>query len=158
MPSSMMRMLSSVLRERSVSSMRRMKRPPCLRAKSQQNRAVRTPPMCSRPVGDGAKRVTTWRDMDGPRIQTSSVPQACGLRPRDDEKRTVFFALLDIELQPNLNRGIAAEEAAVQHHGDFDHAAQRQVLGRRAVGGGTGFLRGLPVLLEQFTGGDFLHF
>ncbi len=64
MPSSMMRMLSSVERVRSVSSTLRMKVPLCLRASSQQNSAVRTPPMWSMPVGLGANRVTTGWDIN----------------------------------------------------------------------------------------------
>ena len=48
--------LSSVLRSWSVSSMRRTKAPPVWRAQSQLKSAVRTPPMCRYPVGDGAKR------------------------------------------------------------------------------------------------------
>jgi len=55
--------------------MRRMKRPPCLRAKSQQNRAVRTPPMWSMPVGEGAKRVTMGRDMGRPQIKPIVCPK-----------------------------------------------------------------------------------
>ena len=47
---------SGVLRSWSVSSMRRMKVPPVLRAQSQLKSAVRTPPMWRYPVGDGAKR------------------------------------------------------------------------------------------------------
>src|ERR1700722_5608082 len=36
--------------------MRRMKTPPAWRAKSQLKRAVRAPPTCRKPVGEGAKR------------------------------------------------------------------------------------------------------
>ena len=50
---------SGVDRSRSVSSMRRRNRPPRPLAKSQLKSAVRAPPMCSAPVGEGAKRVTT---------------------------------------------------------------------------------------------------
>jgi hypothetical protein len=39
-----------------VSSIRRTKAPPDLRARSQLYSAVRAPPMCSAPVGDGANR------------------------------------------------------------------------------------------------------
>ena len=46
-------------RSRSVSSMRRMNVPPCLRAKSQLKSAVRALPMCRKPVGEGAKRTVT---------------------------------------------------------------------------------------------------
>ena len=45
---------SGVERSRSVSSMRSTSRPPSWRASSQLNSAVRAPPMCSAPVGDGA--------------------------------------------------------------------------------------------------------
>ena len=48
---------ASTLRCWSVSSMRRTYLPPCRRAKSQLNSAVRTPPMCRKPVGLGANRV-----------------------------------------------------------------------------------------------------
>ena len=47
---------SAVLRATSVSSMRRMKVPFWRRAQSQLNSAVRAPPMCRYPVGEGAKR------------------------------------------------------------------------------------------------------
>src|SRR5262245_17842657 len=52
-------MLSSVERERSVSSMRRMKVPRWWRAKSQLKSAVRAPPTCRWPVGLGANRTRT---------------------------------------------------------------------------------------------------
>src|SRR5438132_11230054 len=48
---------SSTLRWASVWSIRSRNFPPSLRANSQLNRAVRTPPMCRYPVGLGAKRV-----------------------------------------------------------------------------------------------------
>ena len=57
MPSRITCTASSVERSRSVSSMRRMNVPPWRRAYSQENSAVRTPPMCRKPVGLGAKRV-----------------------------------------------------------------------------------------------------
>src|SRR3954454_7135225 len=50
---------SAVDRSRSVSSMRRMNLPPFFRANKKLCSAVRILPTCSRPVGDGAKRVTT---------------------------------------------------------------------------------------------------
>src|SRR5215467_14191906 len=52
----MPRVISSLERSTSVSSMRRMKTPFCFRANSQSNRAVLAPPTCRYPVGDGAKR------------------------------------------------------------------------------------------------------
>ena len=51
-------MAASVERARSVSSMRSRTVPPWRRAYSQLNNAVRAPPMCRYPVGEGAKRVT----------------------------------------------------------------------------------------------------
>ena len=42
--------------------MRRMNLPPVRRAQSQLNKAVRAPPTCKYPVGDGANRVTTFCD------------------------------------------------------------------------------------------------
>src|SRR5436190_16605315 len=45
-------------RVRSMSSMRRMQRPPASRAASQAVRAENAWPRCSQPVGEGAKRVT----------------------------------------------------------------------------------------------------
>src|SRR3546814_3856600 len=48
-----------VERARSVSSMRSRNLPPWWRANSQLNSAVRAPPIWRKPVGDGAKRVTT---------------------------------------------------------------------------------------------------
>jgi competence protein ComEC len=50
---------SGVERARSVSSILNRKVPPRPRANSQLNSAVRAPPMCRKPVGEGAKRVTT---------------------------------------------------------------------------------------------------
>src|SRR5262245_165392 len=49
-------MYSSVERERSVSSIRRMKAPPCRRANAQLKSAVRAPPMWRCPAGLGANR------------------------------------------------------------------------------------------------------
>src|SRR5690606_37684696 len=43
----------------SISSMRRRKRPPCCAANRAFSSAEYAWPRCSRPVGDGAKRVTT---------------------------------------------------------------------------------------------------
>src|SRR5262245_240205 len=51
-------MAAAVERSRSVSSIRSSILPPCRRANSQLNKAVRPPPMCRKPVGEGAKRVT----------------------------------------------------------------------------------------------------
>jgi hypothetical protein len=58
-------MASGVERSRSVSSMRRMNCPAWRRAYSQQKSAVRSPPMCKKPVGLGANRVRTVMDLIG---------------------------------------------------------------------------------------------
>src|SRR5436309_12530142 len=52
---------SGVERSRSVSSMRSTSSPPACLASSQLKSAVRAPPMCSAPVGDGAKRTLRMR-------------------------------------------------------------------------------------------------
>src|SRR3954451_21540229 len=52
-------MAASVERSRSVSSIRSSIVPPWGRGERQLNKAVRAPPMCRKPVGEGAKRVTT---------------------------------------------------------------------------------------------------
>ncbi len=68
-----------VERSRSVSSMRRMNFAACRRAYSQQNSAVRNPPMCKKPVGLGAKRVRTVMD---PGLEMTQSAQSLQ-RPRD---------------------------------------------------------------------------
>ncbi len=75
MPSRIACTASGVERSRSVSSMRRMNVPPWRRAYSQQNSAVRTPPMCSMPVGLGAKRVRTVM-LDNPKMTTPALEPA----------------------------------------------------------------------------------
>src|SRR3954465_11998945 len=59
MPSRITRVWASVLRSRSVSSIRSTKVPPVLRAKSQLKSAVRAPPTWRYPVGDGANLTRT---------------------------------------------------------------------------------------------------
>jgi hypothetical protein len=76
---------SGVERSRSVSSMRSRNVPPVWRAKSQLNRAVRAPPICRNPVGEGAKRRTGFEfwGMIFPGAQSgrgpSSKPVAVGV-------------------------------------------------------------------------------
>src|SRR5690606_27085292 len=60
-PSMMASIAACVERARSVSSIRSSALPPWWRAKSQLNSAVRAPPICRKPVGEGAKRATTGR-------------------------------------------------------------------------------------------------
>jgi hypothetical protein len=66
---------ASVERFRSVSSTRNRKLPPWWRAKSQLNNAVRAPPICRKPVGEGAKRVTTV--IAGGVLLSGVCPGAC---------------------------------------------------------------------------------
>ena len=58
-PSRIASIAAWVERALSVSSIRSRNLPPWWRANSQLNSAVRAPPMCRKPVGEGAKRVTT---------------------------------------------------------------------------------------------------
>src|SRR5215213_10928969 len=53
---------SRVERSRSVSSIRKTNSPPLPRARSQLYSAVLAPPMCSTPVGEGAKRTLIGSD------------------------------------------------------------------------------------------------
>src|SRR5882757_6042807 len=62
-PSRIASIAALVERSRSVSSIRSSILPPRLRAYSQLNSAVRAPPMWRKPVGEGAKRVTTVSDI-----------------------------------------------------------------------------------------------
>src|SRR6266850_1964544 len=64
-PSRIAAMAGSVDRSRSVSSIRSSILPPRFLAYSQLNSAVRAPPMWRKPVGEGAKRVTTESVMAG---------------------------------------------------------------------------------------------
>jgi len=52
------------LRSASVSSMRKMKRPPLWRAQRKQKNAVRALPRCKEPVGLGAKRVVSGKPLN----------------------------------------------------------------------------------------------
>ena len=64
MPSRIASIAAWVERALSVSSIRSRNLPPWWRAKSQLNSAVRAPPICRKPVGEGAKRVTTGFDCE----------------------------------------------------------------------------------------------
>ena len=82
-------MFASVDRERSVSSMRRMKAPPWWRAKSQLNSAVWTLPTCRCPVGLGAKRTRTPEATSGDYPRPIKTVRMLG----GDEVRAVFIGL-----------------------------------------------------------------
>src|SRR5262245_66119177 len=69
---------ASLLRAWSVSSMRSRNVPPIARAAAQLYIAVRAPPRCSGPVGDGAKR----RRGEGLIIGVLSPPRCGVLEPR----------------------------------------------------------------------------
>src|SRR3972149_8713610 len=70
-------MHSSVERERSVSSIRRIKAPSWCRAKSQLKSAVRAPPTWRWPVGLGAKRTRT---VPGVGLTVKTLPGEVGTR------------------------------------------------------------------------------
>src|SRR6185295_686391 len=74
-PSKIARVLSSVLRARSVSSIRSRNWPPNLRAYSQLKSAVRAPPTWRYPVGDGAKR--RRGAVVGPELDVGSLDGGC---------------------------------------------------------------------------------
>src|SRR5262245_16514613 len=72
--------ISSEERSASVSSMRRTNTPPAPRASRQLKSAVRAPPTCRYPVGDGAKRTrTAWLLLTG---SISVVPKRLHERHR----------------------------------------------------------------------------
>src|SRR5918999_5330104 len=62
---------SGVERSRSVSSMRSRKTPSCWRASSQLYSAVRAPPMCNAPVGEGANRTLITAMLIGAHVSTA---------------------------------------------------------------------------------------
>ena len=102
------RRYSSVERSGSVSSSRRMKLPPALRAISQLNSAARRLPICRKPVGEGAKRVMTGRDKEPrggasagsrnravfhkPRRLSRNAPSRRGRRSRPSRSEGARFA------------------------------------------------------------------
>src|SRR5689334_11525770 len=64
---------SGLKRALSVSSTRRMNRPPLWRAKSQLNSAVRAPPTWRNPVGLGAKRTRTFDALTADRLRLDAL-------------------------------------------------------------------------------------
>src|ERR1700756_2248489 len=81
-------------RSASVSSMRRMNRPPLLRAHKWLKKAVRAFPKCSEPVGLGAKRVMTGGE---PKI--ADISQDCTYSSRISGHETATTRPR-IDLQP----------------------------------------------------------
>src|SRR5438132_2555910 len=111
--------------------MRRINCPPCLRANSQLNKAVRTPPMCRKPVGLGAKRVRTMITCLGAKSQLKRLVSTPPMRKKPVARRAMRgqtiiiwrlatskrFAI--ISLRPNLaKRGgwpKSGQPAALSH-------------------------------------------
>ena len=75
-----------VERSRSVSSIRSSILPPRPRAYSQLNSAVRAPPICRKPVGEGAKRVTIG----------SVISENGGIRWRETRRASFSTAFRDV--------------------------------------------------------------
>src|ERR1700684_4498265 len=91
----------SWLRSTSVSSMRKIKRPPLFRAHKWLKKAVRAFPRCSEPVGLGANRVTA-----GEESTDKVISQDCTYSSRISEHETATthcrtdpFNLPDVELR-----------------------------------------------------------
>src|SRR5438094_9399141 len=145
MASRMRSMYSSVERDRSVSSIRRMKTPPWWRANSQVNSAVRAPPTWRWPVGLGAKRTRTsdaisvrleqpaprgGRESPDARAADRRVPEQIvidvrGERRPHDERRVEQQAL------ERAQRSAADQLVAPDHEGPAGLEAHRE---RRRVG------------------------
>src|SRR5437773_187591 len=90
-PSRMPSIMSSDERSASVSSMRRTKTPPSRRAKSQLKSAVRAPPTCKCPVGEGAKRTRG--------VMSGKTGGEAGIRTLDTAFRP-YNGLANRRLQP----------------------------------------------------------
>src|SRR6185312_4041577 len=125
-------------RAASVSSMRRMKRPPIFFANRALTIAVRALPTCSRPVGDGAKRtLTSIAERIGDGIAAVAAEIAAGdLHPR---RRLAALVFADVEqmLHPPDGGGIVAHghrlfKRAFPLHQAFQDAVQ-DVVGRQGV-------------------------
>src|SRR5690242_389488 len=149
MPSRITCTASGVDRSRSVSSTRRMNFPAERRAYSQLKSAVRTPPICNRPVGLGANRVITFMELGVDmarmvaaihgRIQHSSVR----LRRRLPVEEPAFVRREDPRQEdpPDRRRATELHEgcAAVSRTGArglvlAGHRAYRTALRREHVG------------------------
>ena len=89
------------LRSTSVSSMRKMKRPPVLRAQRWLKRAVRALPRCREPVGLGANRVMTGESL------IADISQDCTYSSRIAAYETTFthLALSGLFLLAGVDRG-----------------------------------------------------
>ena len=89
---------SRVERAVSVSSTRMMNLPPFFFARSQLKSAVRAPPTCSEPVGDGAKRVRCcivgWRARAVEARRVAEAAEACAPRMLAGKRRAPPYAAL----------------------------------------------------------------
>src|SRR5690606_16248787 len=134
MPSRIAAIASFVERARSVSSIRSRNFPPFRRANSQLNKAVRAPPMCRNPVGEGAKRVTTGRAPLAAASAAVSLPLAIGpgflftfvmaasqvpLIPLDDGPADAAVQKVHWRKRARLSSGADAAEAGLARAG-FD--------------------------------------
>src|SRR5687767_4041295 len=104
-------MFSSVERERSVSSMRRMKVPPCRRANSQLKSAVRAPPTWRCPVGLGAKRTRTALVISVPLEQAAPLGGGEPTDARAADGRIPEEIVVDVggERRPHRQRRVQQE-------------------------------------------------
>src|SRR6185503_12147574 len=115
-----------VERSRSVSSIRSNILPPRPRAYSQLNSAVRAPPMCRKPVGEGAKRVTI-SVMRSPlyhsraQCNTFGIPRVCAYIRRAEAVPEPGFAMsvaekVETEAGRDFIRDIVADDLAAGRH------------------------------------------
>ena len=84
--------------------------------------------------GRGGKAGDDLAGHEGPRIQSSGVPKLSAAiseltkaRPKAPTFASEARSLLNIQLQSDLHRRIAAEEAAIQDNGNFHHASVVEV-------------------------------
>src|SRR5262245_56870398 len=94
-------LISALDRSRSVSSMRRMKAPSCWRANNQLKSAVRAPPTCRNPVGEGAKRTRT----------RAGVVMAAQARQSHLRASTLLASARELKLGLRLRKGASLQFA-----------------------------------------------
>src|SRR5438270_9271633 len=117
-PSMIAETASGVDLTRSVSSMRSRNLPPWCRANSQLKSAVRAPPMCRNPVGEGAKRTTTL------------IPRGWGRAPVISTlgQRVVAEHLAQADLHDLSGRGV---RQFLEDHDVVGQHPARKVLGEK---------------------------
>ncbi len=120
---------SSLERAWSVSSMRIMNRPAFLRAKAQQKSAVRAPPMCRCPVGEGAKRVT----ISGIGRKGTFDPASACFRGWHDSSQSLYDSIVSTprpatrvkelrDLLERANRAYYVDASPIMTDAEFDDA------------------------------------